>query len=169
MKALDDWRPGETVEIGTHTFGREEILDFARAFDPQPFHLDEAAAARSLFGGLAASGWHVACAWMRLWVLHEQAEAKAARARGEDPVVPGPSPGFDDMRWMKPVLAGTTLRYRNTAISARPTTSRPGWGVLTTLVTATDEAGDEVFRFTGHVFVPRRASDRSAEDQAGTA
>jgi acyl dehydratase len=156
MKWLEDWRPGETVEIGTHTFTREEIVDFAREFDPQPFHLDEAAAEKSLFGGLAASGWHVACAWMRLWVLHQQAEAKAALARGEDPVVPGPSPGFDDLRWLKPVLAGTTLRYRNTVVSGRATASRPGWGVLTSRISATNDAGDEAFRFTGHVFMPRR-------------
>lgn len=156
MKWLDDYVAGETIELGTHTFTREEIVAFAREYDPQPFHLDEAAAAKSLFGGLAASGWHVACAWMRLWVDWDRADAEAARARGEEPVVAGPSPGFDDMRWLRPVLAGTTLAYRNTVVSARPSASRPGWGILTTLATATDEAGREVFRFTGNAFVPRR-------------
>ncbi|TBW34754.1 MaoC family dehydratase [Siculibacillus lacustris] len=156
MMYLEDYRAGATLDLGRHTFSAEEIVDFARQFDPQPFHIDEEAGRASLFGGLAASGWHVACAWMRLWIDHQNAEMAAADARGDDVVVSGPSPGFEDMRWSKPVLAGHTLSYRSTVIATRPSGSRPGWGTLVSRNSATDEAGDEVFSFVVNVFVPRR-------------
>ena len=154
MKHLEDFRPGEVVELGTWTFTAEEIVDFARDFDPQPFHLDAAAGEASLFGGLAASGWHVACAWMRLWVNHQNGEIAEATARGEDLPVAGPAAGFDDMRWLKPVLAGQTLRYRSTVVAGRPSKSRPGWGILDSLHEGFDESGARVFHFTSHVFMP---------------
>jgi acyl dehydratase len=155
MKWLEEFTPGEIIELGSHTFTAEAIVDFARDFDPQPFHLDEEAGRRSLFGGLAASGWHVACAWMALWIAHQiRARAERTAAEGSAPV-PGPSPGFDDMRWLKPVLAGDTVSYRTTIVSARPTASRPDWGVVTSR--SEGRIGDTlVFHFTGHVFIPRR-------------
>ena len=156
MKHLEDFHPGDRIELGSWTFTAEAIVDFARDFDPQPFHLDEAAGKASLFGGLAASGWHVACAWMRLWIDHQAREMAEARARGEEPPVPGPSPGFDDMRWTRPVLAGQTLSYRSTVISARASKSRPGWGLVDSLNEGFDAAGTRVFHFTSHVFVPTR-------------
>ena len=156
MKYLEDFHPGETIELGSWTFTAAAIVDFARDFDPQPFHLDEAAGKASIFGGLAASGWHVACAWMRLWIDHQTREMEAALARGEEPPVAGPSPGFDDMRWTKPVLAGQTLSYRTTVVAARASATRPGWGIVTSRNEAFDEAGTRVFHFTGNVFMPRR-------------
>lgn len=146
-----DW----SVDLGTHTFTAEEIVAFARDWDPQPFHLDEEAGRASLFGGLAASGWHVACAWMALWIAHQNREMEARAARGEIVPVPGPSPGFDDMRWTKPVLAGQTVAYRTSLLSARPSVSRPDWGVLSTTNQGLVD-GEPVFRFTGRVMWPRR-------------
>ena len=83
MKFWEDIAVGERAEIGRHTFTADGIKAFARRFDPQPFHLDEAAAARSHFGALCASGWHTASVWMRLMVEHQNREDEARRARGE--------------------------------------------------------------------------------------
>lgn len=156
MRYLEDFRPGEVIELGAWTFTAAEIVDFARDFDPQPFHLDEEAGKASLFGGLAASGWHVACAWMRLWIDHQTREMAEKAARGEVVPIAGPSPGFDDMRWLRPVLAGQTIRYRTTFVSTRAFASRPGWGVVDSLNEGFDAAGTRVFHFTGHVFMPTR-------------
>lgn len=155
MRWLEEFTPGEIIELGHHAFTAETIVDFARDFDPQPFHLDEEAGKRSLFGGLAASGWHVACAWMALWIAHQtRAMTERTATEGAAPI-PGPSPGFDDMRWLRPVLAGDTVSYRSTITSARPSASRPDWGVLTSRNEG--RIGDTlVFHFTGHVFFPRR-------------
>ena len=83
MKFWEDIAVGERAELGRHTFTAEDIKAFARRFDPQPFHLDEAAAARSHFGALCASGWHTASMWMRLMVEYQNREDDARRARGE--------------------------------------------------------------------------------------
>lgn len=158
MRWLDQWTPGETIELGSHTFEADAIVDFARDFDPQPFHLDEEAGKASLFGGLSASGWHVACAWMALWIANQNrvmAELSANTPAGEPIPVAGPSPGFEDMRWLKPVLAGDTVSYRTTVVSTRATASRPEWGILT-FRNEGFVAGQLVFHFTGLVFMPRR-------------
>ena len=162
MRHLEDCIPGEVIELGTWTFGAAEIVAFARDFDPQRFHLDEEEGKASLFGGLAASGWHVACAWMRLWIDHQNRRVAERVARGEAVPVVGPSPGFDDMRWLKPVLAGQTITYRSTTLAVRPLASRPGWGLLDSANEGFDETGTLVFRFTGHVFMPMRGDDGTA-------
>ena len=155
MRWLEEFPADWSIDLGSHAFDADAIVAFARDFDPQPFHLDEDAGKASLFGGLAASGWHVACAWMALWIAHQNREIAARAARGEVVPVPGPSPGFDDMKWLRPVLAGDTVRYRTTLIRARPSATRPDWGILSTR----NEGfiGDDlVFHFTGHIFWPRR-------------
>ena len=159
MRYLEDFPAGEVIELGSWTFEADAIVAFARDFDPQRFHLDEEAGKASLFGGLAASGWHVACAWMRLWVDHQNRVMAEARAAGVDLPVAGPSPGFDDMRWLRPVLAGQTIRYRTTFVASRAFRSRPGWGVVDSLNEGFDAAGNRVFHFTGHVFMPTRPVD----------
>ena len=93
MRYFEDMSVGERTELGSHTFTADEIKAFAQKFDPQRFHVDEAAAAGSHFGRLCASGWHTAAVYMRLFVAFEQREADAARARGETPARDGPSPG----------------------------------------------------------------------------
>ena len=109
MRFFEDIAIGLRRELGTYAFTAEAIKTFAAKFDPQRFHLDEEEGRKSLFGGLAASGWHVGSACMGLIVADNQRQAKEASARGETVAVWGPSPGFRDLRWMKPVLAGDTV------------------------------------------------------------
>src|SRR5262249_60521671 len=97
------------------------IKAFAARFDPQPFHLDETAAARSHFGRLCASGWHTACVWMRLMIDYRRREDEARRARGEAVAPLGPSPGFRDLEWLQPVFVGDTLSDRPPGARKRPT------------------------------------------------
>src|SRR5262245_29316487 len=106
---FEDLAIGPVIALGSHTFTREEIIDFARKYDPQPFHLDDEAGARSLFGGLSASGWHTSAIWLRCMIDYRNRQADLMRFRGERPARYGPSPGFENIRWLKPVLVGDTL------------------------------------------------------------
>jgi acyl dehydratase len=153
MRFLDEIRVGERTVIGSHTFTAAAIKAFAARFDPQPFHLDEAAAARSHFGALCASGWHTAAVWMRLIVDHRRAESEARRARGEPVARTGVSPGFRDLKWPKPVYAGDTITYATQVIATRPLRSRPGWGLMLSRNTGTNPAGELVLSFEGAVFL----------------
>jgi acyl dehydratase len=156
MKFFEDIRVGETTEIGRHTFTAEEIKAFAARFDPQPFHLDEAAAAHSIFGRLCASGWHTACMWMRLLVDHRRREDDARRARGEPVATLGVSPGFRDLKWLSPVYPGDTVTYATEVIDTRPSMSRPEWGIMTARNTGTNQYGEPVLSFVSSAFVERR-------------
>lgn len=157
MRYYEDIAVGQRRELGSFTFTAEAIKEFARKFDPQPFHLDEDAGRRSLFGGLAASGWHVSAVCMRLLVADGQREAAEAMARGELPAVGGPSPGFKDLRWIKPVLAGDTIRFASEVESIRISESRPQWAILQGRNTGTNQRGELVFSFLASAFVPRRS------------
>ncbi|ABE41215.1 MaoC family dehydratase [Rhodopseudomonas pseudopalustris] len=157
MRFLEDLQVGQRRELGSYTFTAEKIIAFATQFDPQPFHLDEEAGRQSLFGGLAASGWHIASACMRLLVLERQQEAIEEAARGEPVAVWGPSPGFRDLRWIKPVLAGDTVVYANVVESVRPSDSRPEWGIVQARNTGCNQRGELVFSFLATAFVPRRS------------
>src|SRR5215831_7850584 len=130
MGFFEDISIGQRREIGSYAFTAEAIKTFAAKFDPQRFHLDEEEGKNSLFGGLAASGWHVGSACMSLLVADGQRLAKEAAARGEKIAVWGPSPGFRDLRWIKPVLAGDTITFSTGVESKRLSDSRPGWGIL---------------------------------------
>ncbi|WP_438274075.1 MaoC family dehydratase [Nitrobacter sp.] len=156
MRYLEDMEVGQRRDLGSFTFTAELIKAFAAQFDPQPFHLDEEEGRKSLFGGLAASGWHIASVWMKLAVADGRREAAAAAARGEQPAMWGPSPGFRDLRWIKPVLAGDTVSYASEVQSLRASRSRPEWGVLQMRNTGTNQRGELVFSFLASVFVPRR-------------
>ena len=156
MKYLEDIRIGEQTELGAHTFTAEEIKSFAHRFDPQPFHVDEPAALRSHYGGLIASGWHTGSICIRLMVQHRRREEEAMRARGEPVGHTGPSPGFRDLRWLKPVYAGDTITYVSEVIEARPVSSRPSRGLVFARNTGTNEAGELVFSFISALFVERR-------------
>jgi acyl dehydratase len=158
MRFFEDLQVGLRRELGSYAFTAENIVAFAKQFDPQPFHLDEEAGRRSLFGGLAASGWHIASACMRLLVLERQQEAAAEAARGEAVAVWGPSPGFRDLRWHKPVLAGDTISYANEIASLRASDSRPEWGIVQARNTGTNQRGDLVFSFLATAFVPKRTT-----------
>ncbi|MCJ2035070.1 MaoC family dehydratase [Methylobacterium sp. J-068] len=142
---------GTTRDLGRHRFTPEAITAFARAYDPQAFHLDPDAARHTHFGGLCASGWHTAAAWMkRLHITRERDIVHTARS-GPVPQL-GPSPGFRDMRWRAPVYAGDTIRYTCTLVDKRATASRPGWGLATHENTGVNQRGETVFAFTGTVF-----------------
>ncbi|RUV68926.1 MAG: MaoC family dehydratase [Mesorhizobium sp.] len=144
---------GVTVTLGSHTFEPEAIKAFARKYDPQIFHLDEEAAKKSVFGGLCASGWHTAATWMKL-NLETGVEAGGARWVGAGPAPEfGPSPGFKNLKWLKPVYAGETVTFTRTALAHRPIMSRPGWRLLTLRSEAFDSTGDRVIEFESAVLV----------------
>jgi acyl dehydratase len=153
---FEDVTIGWRADLGTHTFTADEIKTFARAFDPQPFHLDEAAAERSLFGGLSASGWHTAAIWMRLMVGFMRAHAARMRAEGKPLARPGPSPGFRQMRWLKPVFAGDTIAYTLEVTGKVDLKSKPDWGLIVTRNEGHNQRGELVFSFVGQVLFERR-------------
>ena len=156
MKFFEDIAVGEKAVFGRHTFAAEEIKAFAAQFDPQPFHLDEAAAARSHFGALCASGWHTVMLWMRLAMLYRRAEDDALRVRGEPVAQLGPSPGFRDLKWLRPVYVGDTITYATEVVETRVSKSRPGWGLVFNRNTGTNQSGGLVMSFIGSALVERR-------------
>lgn len=164
MKFFDDIAVGERAELGQHTFTAGEIKAFAVRFDPQAFHVDEAAAARSHFGALCASGWHTAAVWMRLMVEHQRRDDAARRERGELVAKLGPSPGFRELKWLKPVYVGDTVHYAMEVIGVRPSGRRPEWGLITLRNTGVNQKGEPVISFVSVAFVERRAT--AAADRA---
>ena len=158
MKFWEDIAAGERAEVGRYTFTTENIKAFAQRFDPQPFHLDEAEAARSHFGALCASGWHTASVWMRLMVEYQNREDAAMRARGEAVATLGPSPGFRELKWQKPVYVGDTVTYSTEIIDKRPSNSRPDWGLMSIRNSGVNQKGEPVISFISTAFVERRNS-----------
>ena len=152
-RPFDEIELGATDMLGEHGFTADEIVRFAAAFDPQPFHVDEGAAQASQFGGLIASGWHTAATWMRHLVRMREAALGQAQSEGRSPPRFGPSPGFKDLRWLKPVRPGDTIRYATTATDKRRSASRPGWGLVFNHNTGWNQHGDKVFEFSGSAFV----------------
>lgn len=153
---FEDRVAGEIADLGQHTFTKGDIIAFARAFDPQPFHLDEEAGRRSLFGGLSASGWHTASIFVRKLVDWRQAVETEIRAAGGRVAVWGPSPGFKDCRWLKPVLAGDTINFRNRTSALIPSKSRPDRGLVVAENQGRNQNGEIVFLITTQVLAERR-------------
>ncbi|MET0313558.1 MAG: MaoC family dehydratase [Hansschlegelia sp.] len=153
---LEDYAIGDKAELGSHQFTAEEIVRFASKYDPQPFHLSEEAGLAGPFKGLAASGWHTAAIWMKLMVAFQIRLAKERMKAGLPVGRNGPSPGFQNLRWKKPVMAGDTLTYFSEVTATRPSESRPGWGLLEARNSATNQHGVEVFEFASVAFVERR-------------
>lgn len=149
---FDQLAIGERTELGSFTFTPDDIIAFARAFDPQRFHIDEAAAKASLFGGLCASGWHTGAVWMRLMVAHRR---RVEGVMGDAMPRLGSSPGFKALKWLKPVFAGDTISYASTNIDKRASASRPGWGLVFHHNTGVNQRGETVFMFDGCVFWQR--------------
>jgi acyl dehydratase len=156
MRFFEDIEIGQRREIGSFTFTADLIKKFAAQFDPQRFHLDEAEGRKSLFGGLAASGWHIGSVCMKLLVADGQRQAAEAAARGEKPAIWGPSPGFRELRWIKPVLADDTISFASEVASLRSSDSRPEWGIVQARNTGTNQRGELVFSVLATAFVPRR-------------
>ena len=130
MKYLDDIRGRRPLRARQpHASPPTRSRPSRARYDPQPFHLDEAAAARSHFGALCASGWHTAAIWMRLMVDYRTRDGDAARARGEPVAALGPSPGFRELKWLKPVYVGDTITYATEVIETRAVaTAGRAWG-----------------------------------------
>ena len=144
---------GRTVTLGSHRFEPEEIKAFARKFDPQPFHMDEKSAEKSVFGRLCASGWHTASMWMRYNVERRDDGAEPAwNGPGPEPEF-GPSPGFRNLKWLKPVYAGETITFKRTVLAHRQLVSRPGWRLMSVRAEAFDSTGDKVIEFESAVLV----------------
>jgi len=158
MRFFEDIEIGQRRELGSFTFTAADIKRFARQFDPQRFHLSEEEGRNSLFGGLAASGWHVASVCMKMIVANGQREAREAAARGETVAAWGPSPGFRELRWVKPVLAGDTLSFASVVETKRASGSRPEWGIVQIRNSGTNQRGELAYSFLGAAFVPRRNS-----------
>lgn len=146
MIYFEDLEIGAETEFGTYDVTREEVLDFARKYDPQPFHLSDEEAAKTHFGRIAASGWHT-CA-MTMAVI-------ARKVVGEDQAGLG-SPGVDELRWLKPVYPGDTLHVRGKIVDKTPSRSKPEIGSFRTETMVTNQDGVPVMRFTSIVLIRRR-------------
>lgn len=141
----EDFPEGEVLDMGSHTFTEEDIVAFARQFDPQPFHVDREAARRSFYGGLIASGWHTCSVAMRLMV--DKYVGKSASLG---------SPGVDNVRWLKPVRAGDTISYRRTTLAVRPSASKPQVGVIQSRWEGYNQDGEKVLSMEGWSLMGRR-------------
>jgi len=143
--AFEDFQVGQVREFGGRTVGKDEILQFAAAYDPQPLHLDEAAAETSVLGGLSASGWHTCAMVMRMmcddYLLNSTSQG---------------SPGIDNLRWLRPVRPGDTLRVRMTVLEARESKSRPQIGLIRSSWAVFNQHGEQVLSMEGWGMFGRR-------------
>ena len=153
---FEDQIIGRRTQLGSHTFTSADIKAFAQKFDPQPFHVDEAAAKTSLFGGLCASGWHTAAEFIGHMIRARLKEEEIFRSNGESIAMWGPSPGFKNLKWPKPVFAGDTIRFRVTNSGKVDLKSRPERGMLVFLNEGFNQKDELVFQVTGQILVPRR-------------
>ncbi|PTW54963.1 acyl dehydratase [Breoghania corrubedonensis] len=157
MKFFEDIEIGVEEHLGAYTFTAEEIKAFAAKFDPQPFHMDEEAARQSSFGGLCASGWHTAAIWMKVMIAYRKRQMEETTENGDNGHR-GPSPGFEDMKWLKPVYAGDTVSYTAKVVSKRPLATRAGWGLVSHDSAGVNQHGETVFSFRSHVLVGCRSA-----------
>jgi acyl dehydratase len=141
---LDDLEVGQRYELGTRVVRREEIVAFARDYDPQPFHVDESIARSSIYGGLIASGWHTVCLFMRLFV---DGFLQRAASMG--------SPGVDELRWLKPVRPDDRLGGHIEILEIRPSRSRPNRGIVRMRCSMLNQDGEEVLSMIANVMLHR--------------
>ena len=152
MIYFEDLELGRETEYGSYHVTREEVLEFARKYDPQPFHLSDEAAAKTHFGRLAASGWHTCAMTMGVIARYVVGEEQAGLG----------SPGLDELRWLKPVYPGDTLHVRGEIIEKTPSRSKPHIGSFRTRTTVTNQDGAPVMTFTSVVLIQRRPEDAAA-------
>jgi acyl dehydratase len=148
---FEDFPPGEILEYGDRLVTAEEIVEFARQFDPQPFHLDEEAARGTQAGGLIASGWQTAALLMRM-----NCDAFVLRSASQG------APGVDELDWSKPVRPGDRLRVRRTTLSARASRSRPEIGLVEFLFEVLNQDRETVMTQKNVAMIARRASAEAA-------
>ncbi len=145
MRYLEDITVGEKFEFGSYKVTAEEIMDYARRYDPQPIHLDDGAAREAGLGGLIASGWHSTGMYMRMMVDHVLGSGNTM-----------PSPGVDEIRWLKPVRPGDVLSIRGEALEARPSRSKPDRGIVRWRYEMFNQDGEAVMSLIAIGFAPRR-------------
>jgi acyl dehydratase len=148
MRYFEDFVEGLTMDLGSHQFTAEDIVEFARAYDPQPMHTDAELARSSIYGGLIASGWHTAVTYMRLLVDSMMGQAESIG-----------SPGLDNLRWLKPVRPGDTLRGRFRVIEAKESRSRPEWGIVRSQGQMLNQNDEVVMEIEAVNFFGRRPSE----------
>ena len=143
---FEDYVTGTVQDLGSVVVDEEEIVAFARQFDPQPFHLDKERAEESAFGGLAARGWHTACMTMRLIVDCYLSEVSSEC-----------SPGIDELRWLRPVRPGDQLTVTATVLEARRSRARPERGIVRSQVETRNQDGEVVMHWTSAMFIRCRS------------
>ena len=148
---LDDFARGQRFDLGTFTLTADEIVAFARAYDPQPFHLSEEGGRASPYGGLIASGWHTGSIMMNLLVEHFIS-----------PLSSMGSPGLDEVRWPRPVRPGDVLRIRVSVIEKRRSVSKPDRGLLRLRQECINQRGETVMSLTSMVFCKCRSAQPAA-------
>ncbi|HEX7952647.1 MAG TPA: MaoC family dehydratase [Burkholderiales bacterium] len=145
MRYWEDFKVGEVEQIGAKRVEREEVIAFARQYDPQSFHVDEQAAKRSMYGGLIASGWHTCAMVMRMMC--------DAYLLDSDSVG---SPGIDNLKWLKPVRPGDTISARRTTLETRASKSKPDIGIVNNLWEVFNQDGEMVMSMQGYGMFRRR-------------
>ncbi len=146
MKYFDDLSVGDATDFGHYDVTREEVIEFARKYDPQPFHLSDEAAAKTHFGRIAASGWHTCAMTMAVIARFVVADRQAGLG----------SPGVDELRWLKPVYPGDRLTVRASVIEKIPSRSKPQIGVIRSRTSVSNQDGTDVLTFTSIVMMARR-------------
>jgi acyl dehydratase len=145
----EDFYPGQVRETGGYSLTEEEIVEFAKKYDPQPFHIDKEKAKQSHFGGLIASGWQTASMCMRMLCDLYLLESASMG-----------SPGVDEVRWVKPVRPGDTLRIKATVLETRASNSRPDMGTVRSRSEVYNQHGELVMHMSGVGMFRRRSPDK---------
>ena len=154
QRFFEDYEAGKVHDLGTTTVSESQIIEFAKEFDPQTFHLDPAKAAATQFGGIIASGWHTIGLAMRLYVDRFLSHVASLG-----------SPGMEEVRWPSPVRPGDTLTVRVTVLDARPSRTRPDRGVVRARVEATNQKDDLVLSMIVISLLGRRQPFRNPQKQ----
>jgi acyl dehydratase len=154
MIYFEDLQVGAETQFGSYEVTREEVLEFARKYDAQPFHLSDEAAAKTHFGRIAASGWHTCAMTMAVISRHVVAGGQAGLG----------SPGIDELRWKKPVYPGDTLHVAGKILEKTPSRSRPDIGSFGTATTVSNQNGETVMTFTSIVLIRRRPAPERESD-----
>jgi acyl dehydratase len=147
-KYAEDYQVGEIVDVGEYTLTKEEIIAFAQTWDPQPFHLDEQAAEATMFGGLIASGWHVALIMMRMMLRSEFISAETSLG----------SPGLDGLKWLMPVRPGDRLSGTVEVTNVRISRSKPGIGFVTTVARLRNQSNEDVYWLNSTAIIKSRSA-----------
>jgi len=152
MRYWEDMEIGAETTFGSYDVTREEVLEFARKYDPQPFHLSDEAAAKTHFGRIAASGWHTCAMTMAVLARYVVGDEQAGLG----------APGVDELRWLKPVYPGDTLTVHGKIVDKTPSRSKPEIGSIRTRTTVTNQDDVPVMSFTSIVLMRRRPETTAA-------